>query len=149
MTTEIPKDFTPWRGDEGMPCPLPPDTLVEVRFRDGDYHVGSAGYLDWSWGLIVDEVVIKDHTDADIIGYRTAYPLRIFACWDMGEGDIALIVADSYDEARRIIREDYEDFFEEEDEPKFEEILDFKAGQAFYFNPYGKGFPGEGWDKEE
>lgn len=57
---------TPWTPWHGGVCPLPPDTLVEVRFRDDGethvhVHVDRAGA--WDWAHYGDE--------GDIQAYRT------------------------------------------------------------------------------
>lgn len=52
-------DWIEWRGGE---CLVPPDTLVEVRYRDGSADWGLAGEWTWTW-------VDLKHTH-DIVAYR-------------------------------------------------------------------------------
>ena len=60
MTTE--KIYGPWIKWAGGECPVPPETLVEVKLRNGQRHAASyAVCYDWS----------HDDVDADIMEYRT------------------------------------------------------------------------------
>ena len=59
MTTK--KIFDPWIKWNGGECPVPPETVVEVRLRGGT--VGGAHAGDYYWLNIGD--------DADIVEYRT------------------------------------------------------------------------------
>lgn len=53
-------DWIKWEGGE---CPVPPETIVEVRFRNGEVHgpIPSRGF-DWKHEVM----------DDDIIAYRLA-----------------------------------------------------------------------------
>lgn len=56
--------MTDWITWNGGPCPVAPETMVELRFRTGEEHAAlpSAGF--WTWG--------HDGISSDIIAYRIA-----------------------------------------------------------------------------
>lgn len=61
MTTK--KIYGPWIKWHGGECPVPPDTLVEVKFRDGSCETGHSANC-YSWLRV-------DFND-DIVEYRIA-----------------------------------------------------------------------------
>ena len=61
MTTK--KIYGPWIKWDGGECPVPPDTLVEVKFRDGSCETGHSANC-YSWLRV-------DFND-DIVEYRIA-----------------------------------------------------------------------------
>ena len=61
MTTE--KIYGPWIKWHDGKCPVPPDTLVEVKFRDGSCETGHSAYC-YSWR--------RDDDDEDIVEYCIA-----------------------------------------------------------------------------
>ena len=59
MTTK--KIYSPWIKWHGGECPVPPETLVELKLRNGQRHAASyAICYDWR----------HDDVDADIVEYR-------------------------------------------------------------------------------
>ena len=61
MTTK--KIYGPWIEWHDGKCPVPPDTLVEVKFRDGSCETGHSAYC-YSWR--------RDDEDEDIVEYCIA-----------------------------------------------------------------------------
>lgn len=62
-----PKRASSWRGWRGGDCPVSPEQIVEVRFRDGTMSLPvAAGELDWT----------RYDDGADVVRYRAAPPMQ-------------------------------------------------------------------------
>lgn len=59
-----------WIANHGGECPLPWGTLIDIRFRGGDEHLGVKAMK----GLAGDDYWQNDDSPADIIAYRLHTP---------------------------------------------------------------------------
>jgi hypothetical protein len=59
-----------WIEHDGGGMPVPGDTHVEVKFRDGDILTGQAGYWDSEGDDGTNWRFVKSDPDFDIVAYR-------------------------------------------------------------------------------
>jgi hypothetical protein len=58
----------PWIDHDGIRCPLPDDTAVEVRLRYGGLNRREAGLFIWKWNPL--RGAFGYERDDDIVAYR-------------------------------------------------------------------------------
>lgn len=61
--------MTDWIPHDGGPCPVAPETMVELRFRTGEEHISEPRAGMWMWQ--------HSGRPSDIIAYRIAKEPKI------------------------------------------------------------------------